>query len=345
MALRIVIDDCRSYQRNLAVTFVDFKKAFDSVSRNAIPFCLRLHGVPDILISAVMVLYTDTSACIRTNDGLTSPFNTTSGVLQGDTLAPLLFVLILDAVLRDANLEQGAYQIRRRRSSRYPELCLPFLAFADDLAIFSRDNNAAQSSLERLVTSAAKVGLNISASKTKVLQIGLPKIPLTMPDDTLIECVDDFIYLGSKSRSAKDVLLHRKTLAWVAARKLSSIFHSPAKNDSKVRLFNAAVVPVLAYGLEAMPQTLSISTSLDAAHRALCRFSLGIHYPEVITNASLLELGITSLAATIRERRRAVIRKAGPESGLFLVMNNAPTELRRRGMGRLRTLRDCILEI
>ena len=60
-------------------------------------------------------------------------------MLQGDTLAPFLFVVVLDAVLRDAQLT--GYTLRRRQSSRSPEVRLPFLAFANDVELHS--NNVA----------------------------------------------------------------------------------------------------------------------------------------------------------------------------------------------------------
>lgn len=341
VALRIAIDDCRAHQRPIAITFVDFRKAFDSVSRNTIPLSLRLHGVPEILIDAVMSLCTNTSACVKTKEGLTTEFKTTSGVLQGDTLAPLLFIIALDAVLQDAKLNIGAYQLQCRRSTRHPEVCLPYLGFADDLAILSRDNTAAQASLERLTTSAAKIGLVISAPKTKVLQYGLQKIPLKLPDGSDIESVDDFIYLGSKSCSAQSVFRHRKALAWTAARKLSNIWNSPVDNKAKIRLFNASVEPVFAYGLEALPLTTTMTTQLDAAHRNLARFAMGIHYPDTINNIALRNVGVHALSTVVKERRQAVIRKADPHSGLKLLLAHPPTELLRRGMSRLLTIRQC----
>ena len=75
------------------MVFVDFKKAFDSVARGALPLVLRAYNVPQQLVSAVMAMYQGTRAAVATPDGLSDPFDTTSGVLQGDTLAPLLFVL------------------------------------------------------------------------------------------------------------------------------------------------------------------------------------------------------------------------------------------------------------
>uniref|UniRef100_A0A1I8IC46 MULE domain-containing protein n=1 Tax=Macrostomum lignano TaxID=282301 RepID=A0A1I8IC46_9PLAT len=51
---------------------------------------------PAMLIDAIMSLYRDTRAAVVTTDGLSDLFDTSSGVLQGDTLAPFLFVLLLD---------------------------------------------------------------------------------------------------------------------------------------------------------------------------------------------------------------------------------------------------------
>ena len=64
----------------------------------------------------------------------------TAGVLQGDTLAPYIFVLVIDYVMRravhDADEECG-FQIPRRHSRRHPAKYLTDLDFADDIALLS----------------------------------------------------------------------------------------------------------------------------------------------------------------------------------------------------------------
>ena len=45
------------------------------------------------------MLYMNTKSMVRSPDGDTELFDVTSGVLQGDTLAPYLFVICLDYVL------------------------------------------------------------------------------------------------------------------------------------------------------------------------------------------------------------------------------------------------------
>jgi hypothetical protein len=334
-----VIDDCRKFQRNVSVAFVDFQKAFDCISRSAIAHCLRFHGIPNILIEAVMDLYTNTSARVKIGQDLSQPFTTSSGVLQGDTLAPFLFVIVLDAVLRDAKLT--GYTLRKRQSSRHHKVCLPFLAFADDIALLSDTATDLQNALNSLFYSAQKVGLVINAHKTNFLHIGTrDPTPLTLPSGELIKEVNNFAYLGGMVADPDSALSARKASAWVAAIKLSTLFHSTASEATKVRLFKSAVEPVLFYGLEAIAMTESRNTRLKQAHRSLARFSLGVHFPEVLRNEELTEKGFGDAAETLANRRKQLLTVTAPDAALSIVLKFPPTERQRRGMSQLRTLRD-----
>jgi hypothetical protein len=57
---------------------------------------LKAYGVPPNLLRAIKEIYTNTRAKVITPDGETEEFDILAGVLQGDTLAPFLFVIILD---------------------------------------------------------------------------------------------------------------------------------------------------------------------------------------------------------------------------------------------------------
>ena len=341
-ALRILIDDCRKFQRSVSIAFVDFQKAFDSISRSAIPQCLRYHAVPDVLIEAVMDMYTNTSARIKIGKDLSESFTTTSGVLQGDTLAPFLFIIVLDAVLRDAQL--SGYTLRRRQSTRSPEVRLPFLAFADDIALLSDNSADLQSAMDRLYHSARKVGLTINAIKTQALHIGARNpSPLTLPSGERIKEVTNFAYLGGKVANPDSALSACKVSAWVAASKLSRLFHSTASEASKVLLFRSAIEPVLLYGLEAVAMTDTRLKRFEQAHRALARFSLGIHFPEVLRNEELASKGFGDPTATLATRRKRLSADASPDAALSVMLRFQPSERMRRGMSRLQTLRDSFV--
>ena len=82
-----------------------------------------------------MQFYIGTSAVVATAHGNTEIFST-SDVLQGDSLAPFLFITLLDYVLRETLLDSiDAFTITPRRSSRYQAVRIGALVYADDIAI------------------------------------------------------------------------------------------------------------------------------------------------------------------------------------------------------------------
>ena len=76
-------------------TFIDFKKAFDSVHIGKMAKVLRSYGIPDKLVDAKNGSYTNTRANVYSPDGVSEEFDIVAGVLQGDTLSPYLFIIVL----------------------------------------------------------------------------------------------------------------------------------------------------------------------------------------------------------------------------------------------------------
>jgi hypothetical protein len=243
--VRSIIETCKTRHRSVSLVFVDFRKAFDSIDRSAISSILIMYGVPQLLVTAVMELYYNTKAFVQVGNDRTEDFVTSSGVLQGDTLAPFLFIVILDCVLRRSLKEADGYVVSRRRSRRHLAVTLAALAFADDIALACKDPEAAQRSLTRLCEEGARVGLIINAKKTEVLHVGVQRAPaLTLPSgETIAEC-QDFRYLGSVVVSPDEIIADRRGQARRAAQQLSSIFSSAASDKLKLRVFRGAVEPI-----------------------------------------------------------------------------------------------------
>ena len=101
VALRILIDAAEMYQDYpLVGVFIDFSKAFDSVSWAALKSILEKWHVPLELITAIFSMMEGHQLVVKTEDGISDPIQVQAGVLQGDTLAPFLFIIALDYVLR-----------------------------------------------------------------------------------------------------------------------------------------------------------------------------------------------------------------------------------------------------
>ena len=171
LALRRIIEETKFCNLDAVFIFVDFSKAFDSVDRNLMLEILALYGIPEQLIKAIQVLYTNTTATIYTPDGGTEPIDIKAGILQVDKLAPFLFIIVVDYIWRmsvDQITDKGL-EIQPRKSSRHPARHLTDTDFADDLALISGTLANAQSLLTSLEKAASSVGLYLNESKTEYL--------------------------------------------------------------------------------------------------------------------------------------------------------------------------------
>ena len=113
------------WAKNLLVTllFVDFTKAFDSILRGKMEQILLAYSLQKKKnVAAIPILYRKTKVKVHSPDGDTEYFNIVAGVLQGDTLAPYLFIICLDYTLRTSidKIRESSFELTKKRSRRYP---------------------------------------------------------------------------------------------------------------------------------------------------------------------------------------------------------------------------------
>ena len=69
LALRRIIEGVKGNNLKAILTFIDFKKAFDSIHRGKMMQILRAYGKPPNLLRAVEQIYTNTKARVISPDG------------------------------------------------------------------------------------------------------------------------------------------------------------------------------------------------------------------------------------------------------------------------------------
>ena len=126
---------------------------------------LKAYGIPHHLVEAIRLSYSNLRAKIRSPDGETDYFKIHAGVMQGDTLAPFLFIIVLDFAMRKAILgkeQELGFTIQQRRSSRYPAVAICDLDFADDIVLLSNEIDQARQLLLRVQQECRNVGLKLN---------------------------------------------------------------------------------------------------------------------------------------------------------------------------------------
>ena len=99
-----------------------------------------------------MMLYINTKVKVRSPDGDTDYFDIVAGVLQGDTLAPYLFIICLDYVLRTSIdlMKDNGFKLTKEKSSRYPAQTIMDTDYADDIVILANTPAQAETLLHSL---------------------------------------------------------------------------------------------------------------------------------------------------------------------------------------------------
>ena len=135
-------------------------------------------------------------------------------MLQCDVLALYLFIAVIDGVMRKANIDDLGLTTHKLSFSRIPEKRVGDLEYVDDFGLLENEKDKAQKRLDALPSVAKEVGgLVINIGKIKVLSKNNEPKPKTKLDETKLEMVDDFQYLGSRvNDTTKDFKHHRAML-------------------------------------------------------------------------------------------------------------------------------------
>ena len=191
--------------------------------------------------------------------------------MQGDTLAPYLFIICLDYVLRTLidKIKENSFELTKKRSRRYPAKTITNTDYANDIAILANTPNQAETLLHTLEWANAGIGFHVNAHKMEYMCFNQTGDISTL-DGSSLKLVDKFTYLGSSVSSSEKDIDTRLTKAWTAIDKLSVIWKSDLTAKRKRSFFQAAVVSVLLYGCTTWTLTKWLEKSLTATTQEYC---------------------------------------------------------------------------
>ena len=233
---------------------------------------LLAYGIPKETVAAITILHRNTKVKVRSPDGDTEYFDIVAGVLQGDTLAPYLFIICLDYVLRTSidKIRENGFELTKKRSRRYPAKTITDADYADDIAILANTPNQAETPLHSLEQAAVGIGLSVNAYKTEYMYYNQTGDISTL-DGTPLKLVDKFTYLGSSVASTEKDIDTRLTKAWTAISRLSIIWRSDLTDKMKRSFFQAAVASILLYGCTTWTITKRLKKKLDGNYTRMLR--------------------------------------------------------------------------
>ena len=223
------------------VCFVDFAKAFDSISRDLLLQKLYSFGVKSRVFNSICALLEKITLSVVVGDRLTTPIFSTRGVPQGDNLSPLLFTTFIADLT--AALEKTA--------------CRNFF-YADDLAITSNVIDDLKLSMDVLSQYCESNSLQVNVLKTKVMKFRqggrITECEQVYYQNEKIEYVNYFEYLGILLSTQLSFNVHLKHMRQKSANAANSLFSkievTKISYRSAQKLMKSVIYPSAKYGCE-----------------------------------------------------------------------------------------------
>ena len=176
----------------LYIAFIDFKRAFDSIEHDILWQKLFACGMSARLIELLRNFYGKATMRVKINQSsFTKDIAVTRGVLQGDSLSPTLFAILLSD-LEEFFIKQGHKKVRTS---------IELLLFPDDLVIIANNSIDLQDKLNTLFKYCDINKLEVNPPKSKIMIVKRggrnPKREKKFKyGEHELECVSEYTYLG-----------------------------------------------------------------------------------------------------------------------------------------------------
>lgn len=282
LVIKNLIEKSAEYNKPLALIFVDYEKAFDTINQQKMLIALTECRIDYRYTNLIKHIYQSATASVRLSEQETNKFSIQRGVRQGDTISPKLFTTLLEHTCKRAGLSEHGININGEKLSH--------LRFADDIVLIADRMDDATEMLEKLYHASLEVGLKINMTKTQIMTNLVLNRNVSIAGRDIEQTVA-YKYLGHEIRLGRDnqtcELPRRIGLTWAAFGKLNYIFKSSLPVCLKRKTFNQCVLPVLTYGAETLTLTRKVVDKIRVTQRAMERQMLGVSLRDRIPNEEI----------------------------------------------------------
>ena len=211
LLLRVIYDQYIKNNNNFVVTFIDFKAAFDSVSHKYLDSALAKAGASRKTRAIFRAIYKAASGTARVNGTngnkvYSGKFNVARGVVQGDIISPILFILALEQLIRQHDVHGDGVACGEFFKVR-------ILGYADDAAMLDQDTQTMTIRLTALADAAKQeADMEVSMPKTFSQHVGkragikVTKVEAVTAQMAFKHKCD---FCDRRFKTSRDMLIHR----------------------------------------------------------------------------------------------------------------------------------------
>ena len=147
--------------------FLDFEKAFDTVSWQFLKKTLKNFNFGKNFIKWIDIIYNRPLCCVTNNGKASDFFEISRGIRQGCPLSALLFILVAEVMAINIRGDETIEGIT------IGNLDIKLSQYADDTSLFVRNITSLTNTLQLLEHYGRCAGLKVNKEKSEIIQLGV----------------------------------------------------------------------------------------------------------------------------------------------------------------------------
>ena len=153
-----IMKDCKRRKTNLAMAWVDYKKAYDMVPHSWILEVLDMLKVADNIKGLITQSMSTWRTKLESNGEVLGEISIKRGIFQGGSLSPLLFVMAMMPLTKVLRNSRPGYEFKNK-------LKINHLLHMDDLKLFAKTEDDVESLINTVRIVSDDTGMQFGLSK------------------------------------------------------------------------------------------------------------------------------------------------------------------------------------
>ncbi|XP_064214079.1 uncharacterized protein LOC135266755 [Tribolium castaneum] len=247
----IIANEAKKRHRNVSVAWLDYQKAFDSVPHSYLIDVLNIYKVNGKIVNFLqhcmkswrtqLLVNNDRKTSVKTN-----PIPIESGIFQGDSLSPILFIICLNPLSRLLQSSNLGYKLKGSSTQR-----LSHLLYVDDAKLYAENEQDLGKLLTITKTFSENIRMKFGYDKcAKIIYKKGKKTTSQNIEHLNIKELDDtekYKYLGLDQHLIRDTKeLKDKTEKKLHTR-INKILNTSLNGKNKVKAVNTWAIPTITY--------------------------------------------------------------------------------------------------
>lgn len=274
---RSITKDNKQRRTNMAMAWIDYRKAYDSVPHSWIIKCMDIYKVNQTIKEFIKRSMSKWETQLMCGKQEITKVKVKRGIFQGDSLSPLLFCMAINPLSEILHLSGKEYTLKTKEKINH-------LLYMDDLKLFSKNEDGLNTLVHTVRMFSNDIQMEFGYDKCAMLVIQRGKLTKSEGIDVEGKTIPDisqedqsYKYLGipQQHTNLEEQTKHDATKEY--KKRLKQILKSKLNAKNKIEAINAYAIPIIRYTAGIIRWTMDETNALNRKTRKILNMYGALH--------------------------------------------------------------------